>query len=195
MMGKRVAMCLGTAVLLFATAAVCFADGTAQIGKADKYVKAGNFSEAEEIYKAVISGQPGSDDALKAQRKLITMYIHQDKTTEAQADFEKMLSDYAANPNLSEQIYWVGRGYRVAEDFDKAASIYRLAIERAAYERMGEPVADKYQEYGSMGAYKGRSVRAGENGSWPNDAGFFERFVSAGSDVLDGEEVSAGESI
>ena len=131
MMGKRVTMCLGASVLLFATAAVCFGDVAAQISKADKYVKAGNFSEAEAIYKSVIAEQQGSDDALKAQRKLITSYIHQDKTTEAQAGFDKMLADYALNPNLPEQIYWVGRGYRVAEDFDKAASIYQQVVQKA----------------------------------------------------------------
>jgi TolA-binding protein len=119
---------LASVVLWMATS--CFADAAAQISKADKCVKAGNCKKAEEIYKAVLQSEGKSDSALKAQRKLITLYIHTDRNSEAQADFDKMLADYAGNPNLAEEIYWVGRGYRVAEDFGKAASLYQQVVQQ-----------------------------------------------------------------
>ncbi len=127
-----------TGVLLWMTAA-CFADTAAQISKADKYVKAGNYSKAEEIYKAVLQSEGKSDSALKAQRKLITLYIHESKNTEAQADFDKMLADYAGNPKLAEEIYWVGRGYRVAGNFDKSKSVYQQVVQQYP----GSPFAGK----------------------------------------------------
>ncbi len=111
-------------------AASCFADTAAQISKADKYLKAGDFSKAEEIYKAVLQSEGKSDSALKAQRKLITLYIHTENTKEAQAGFDKMLSDYAGSPQLAEEIYWVGRGYRVAEDYGKAKGLYQQVIQQ-----------------------------------------------------------------
>ncbi len=120
----------GMVLALLVLAGSCFADAAAQISKADKCVKAGNLSKAEEIYKAVIQSEGKSDSALKAQRKLVTLYIHEDKTTQAQANFGKMLADYAGNANLAEQIYWVGRGYRVAEDYGKAKSIYEQVIKQ-----------------------------------------------------------------
>ncbi len=131
MFRKTILLSLVSFSFAFSISKMCFADAAAQIEKADKCMKSGNFSEAEEIYKAVLQSEGKSDLALKAQRKLITLYIHEDKNAEAQAGFSKMLADYASNPNLPEQIYWVGRGYRVAEDFDKAAGMYRQVIEGA----------------------------------------------------------------
>jgi TolA-binding protein len=120
-------------------ATTCFADAAAQIGKADKCVKAGNYSKAEEIYKAVIQNEGKSDSALQAQRKLIGLYIHESKNTEAQAGFDKMLADYAGNPKLAEEIYWVGRGYRIAGDYSKAASLYQQVVQQYP----GSPFANK----------------------------------------------------
>jgi len=130
-MSKRKAICglVLTGLFLWVTT-TCFADAAAQISKADKCVKAGNCSKAEEIYKGVLQSEGKSDSALKAQRKLITLYIHEDKNTEAQADFDKMLADYTGNPKLAEEIYWVGRGYRIAEDFGKAASLYQQVVQQ-----------------------------------------------------------------
>jgi len=130
-MSGRKAICglVLTGLFLWMTT-TCFADAAAQIGQADKCVKAGNCSKAEEIYKAVLQNEGKSDSALKAQRKLITLYIHEDKNTEAQADFDKMLTDYTGNPKLAEEIYWVGRGYRIAEDFGKAASLYQQVVQQ-----------------------------------------------------------------
>jgi tetratricopeptide (TPR) repeat protein len=123
-------MVVGMVLALFVLSASCFADAALQISKADKCMKAGNCNKAEEIYKAVLQSEGKSDLALKAQRKLITLYIHTDRNSEAQADFDKMLADYAGNPNLAEEIYWVGRGYRVAEDYGKATSLYQKVIEQ-----------------------------------------------------------------
>jgi len=139
-MSKRKAICgLVLTGLFLWVATSCFANAATQIGLADKCVKAGNFSKAEEIYKAVLQSEDKSDSALKAQRKLITLYIHEDKNTEAQADFDKMLADYAGNPKLAEEIYWVGRGYRVAGDFGKAKSVYQQVVQQYP----GSPFAGK----------------------------------------------------
>ncbi len=116
--------------LLLWMTSICFADAVAQISKADKCMKDGRCGEAEKIYKAVLQSEGKSDSALKAQRKLVTLYIHTENAKEAEAGFDKMLADYAGSPQLAEEIYWVGRGYRVAEDYGKAASLYQQVIQQ-----------------------------------------------------------------
>jgi len=131
MFRKKVTLCLGIGILLFATVSVCFADAAAKFKLAEKYSRdRHDFAQAENVLKTIIAEHPNSSDSLKAQRKIITLHIAEDKTSEAQAEFDKMLADYAGNPQLTEEIYWVGRGYRVAEDYEQAKSLYQMVLQR-----------------------------------------------------------------
>lgn len=131
MFNRTIVSFLVVSGFLFAATVECLGDVAAQFKLAEQYSKnRRDYKQGESILKTIIAEHPNTSDALKAQRKLITLYLYQDKNTEAQADFNKMLTDYANNPNLAEEIYWVGRGYRVAEEFDKAESLYQMVIQR-----------------------------------------------------------------
>ena len=173
----------------------CFADAAAQLGKADKCMKNGRCGEAEEIYKAILQSEGKSDSSLKAQRKLVTLYIHTDRTNEAQAGFDKMAADYAGSPKLAEEIYWVGRGYRVAEDFAKAKSLYQQVIQQYPDSPFASRSRINIQNMEVWSLIKAGQFEQARDAIRTDGKRLFERVLSAGSDVLDGEEVPAGESV
>ena len=64
-----------SALLFSEMTSQCFADVSAQLKQAREYNNNGYLSQAEDIYKAIVQNNPGTDYALTAQKELVLMYL------------------------------------------------------------------------------------------------------------------------
>ena len=97
--------------LLFSgIAGECFADAVAQIQQADAYVANGEYAQAEAAYKAVVANYPGTDNALEAQEKLVTLYMHDQP--QATTAFQELTVNFSSNAKMPETVYEIAKHYR-----------------------------------------------------------------------------------
>ena len=84
---------------------VCFADASAQFELAKTYGKQGNYEQAEQVYKAIITDYPGTDDAFQAQKKLPILYITWHKGLQAKAAFQELVTKFSENERIANAVY------------------------------------------------------------------------------------------
>jgi len=106
-----------------------FADAS-QLAKAEMYVKAGQYAQAEEIYKQIIAAAPGTNDAFAAQKKLTDFYISQRKFSKADAALEQMLAGYANNDGIAQAVYEAASAYRGAGEYHRANTLSQYVVEQ-----------------------------------------------------------------
>jgi tetratricopeptide (TPR) repeat protein len=115
--------------LLLTTAAVS-ADPSAQLKQAETFRKNKQYQQAEEICQAIIRDHPSTDHALKAQKKLVILYILMERQDDAQTALDKMVADFGSHPDLPVDLYGIARQHRTAGNNEKAKSIEQLIAER-----------------------------------------------------------------
>jgi len=139
-------------VIIFAGVDACFADVLTQFQQAAAYRDDGYFDKAEELYKKVITENPGTNNALKAQKELVLlslrMQYHVQSTINDQAVLGKLIADFSANSNLPAALYEIADEYGKVRRHEKAKSLYQQIIQQylgsvyAAKARLGIPKTD-----------------------------------------------------
>lgn len=104
-MRKKTALISLTTLLFFVITGQCFADIPAQFEQAEKYKKTYQYDQAEQIYWQIATDHPGTDDALKAQKNLVCLYIADDNQPWAQAALGQLLADFAGHKRLPHTIH------------------------------------------------------------------------------------------
>jgi len=105
----------------------CFAeaaDVSAQFEQADEYGDKGNYEQAEAIYKDVAEEYVGTESGLRAQRKLVCLYIKRGRTAEAEAAYQELLTEYADHDDIAEAVDDAADAYRDVKKYDKALEIH-----------------------------------------------------------------------
>jgi len=112
----------------------CFADAAGQLQQARDYKANGYFSQAEQIYKTVVTDYPGSDYALKAQKQLVFVKLQMQKKfpggAEPQSALDKLLTDFAGNAALPAAIYDIAAEYERLKKYPKAKELYQQVIQQ-----------------------------------------------------------------
>jgi len=117
-------------LLFLMTAASFAADLSEQLKQAETLRKNRQYKQAEEICQAIIRDHPGTDYALKAQKKLVILYMLMERPADAEAALDKMIADFGSHPDLPMHLYGITRHERKAGHSDKAKSIQQLIAER-----------------------------------------------------------------
>jgi tetratricopeptide (TPR) repeat protein len=106
----------------------CLADATAQFEQAKTYEQAGNYAQAEAIYKSIPVNSAYSYDALKAQEKLCCLYISWGKEAEAQTSYQALLSGFGGSGGILKAVDHVADRYRQMENYEKAHELYQYIV-------------------------------------------------------------------
>ncbi len=117
-------------LMFFGSMGECFAAAPEQLAQADVHWKNGNVSQAEAVYKAVVTDYPGTDYALEAQKKLVMLYKHE--PSQAEAALQKLVSDFSAHGLLAESIYEIAEHHRENKSyrqFEAASQFYQYLAE------------------------------------------------------------------
>lgn len=101
----------------------CFGDAAGDLGQVESYVKNGMFSEAEQLCKSVAQNNPGSDSALQAQGKLAVVYIMTGRLPQADAEVDKLMSDFKGNSELAAVLYGIANRYKQVKDSQRASNL------------------------------------------------------------------------
>jgi tetratricopeptide (TPR) repeat protein len=110
--------------LAFSTSKICFADASADLRRAQQYEKTGHFAKAESVYKAIVTSYPGTDQAYKAQERLVMAYILAGRSGPAATELSKFKQDFSNRSDLVDSLYWIARRYSKSERFDEASALF-----------------------------------------------------------------------
>jgi TolA-binding protein len=101
---------------------------TAAYEIAEAYRDNSKFSQSLEVYKDVVNKWPNSGQAVWAQRGIVVSNIALDRITDAQAETEKLLQQYAGDPNLAAAVADVGGAYHWFKKYAQADAINELVL-------------------------------------------------------------------
>ena len=104
-MRKKTALISLTTLLFFVITGQCLADVVAQFEQAQTYEEQRQYEQAEQIYWQIATDHQGTDDALKAQKNLVCLYIADDNQPWAQAALGQLLADFAGHKRLPHTIH------------------------------------------------------------------------------------------
>jgi len=119
------------AALLAVPSVICrgeSSDVSALLEQAGKYADDANFAAAEALYKQIIADYPQTADGLEAQEKLTILYIEQDKSAQADAAFDEMVTVFSEFEGLAKAVDHVADAYRELKDYEQARDTYRYAV-------------------------------------------------------------------
>jgi len=101
---------------------------------AKRYSEEGHADKAASIYQQIISRNPDSRYAKKAQldipRTNVLSLLKSGKCSEADAAISKLLSDFAGNPELPETLYDIGRSCKGAGMYARAKGLYQYILQQ-----------------------------------------------------------------
>jgi len=113
------------ALLIPLMVAGCFADATADLKQAETYQKAGNYKEAETIYKKIMTDYPETEYAFQAQKDLAILYINTNKDSQAQTAFQELVASFPQHPAMAEALYYIAKNFNWKNKHDKAHQIHQ----------------------------------------------------------------------
>ena len=119
-----------SAILLFTAAGVCFAGTSELLLQAETYREQGQYEQAEAIYQQIVTGYPGSDDALEAQKKLTLIYIATDREQQAEAAFGQLVAGFSEHTGISHAVWQVAKGYEQQKRYGKALELHQYNVQQ-----------------------------------------------------------------
>ena len=149
-MRKKTALISLTTLLFFVITGQCFADIPAQFEQAEKYKKTYQYDQAEQIYWQIATDHPGTDDALKAQKNLVCLYIADDNQPWAQAALEQLLADFATHERLPHTIHAIAEESSELGKSGQARQLYQSVLasapasDQAIWLQMGIGISNAY---------------------------------------------------
>lgn len=96
---------------------------------AREYEKYEEYDEAFELYKYDFENFPDDIHAMMSQTGIVKYHIRRGNDAAADAAFDDLLSIFADEPTLQEQVHYVARKYEELERYDKALEIYQYNVE------------------------------------------------------------------
>jgi TolA-binding protein len=97
---------------------------------AEIYRKSKKYEEAKSIYETVVTDYPGTERALKAQKKLAIVYIDVGDDPNAQQAIDRLAQEFPGDPNLADALYDIAKRYEwVRGKYEQAEPIYQQIIQ------------------------------------------------------------------
>jgi len=113
-------------LLLLSSCCICLADTEQQLQQAKGLYETGEYQQAEQAYKAIVTDHPGTEYALKAQKNLAVLYILVQKSTKAQSATDRLITDFSGNSDLPAMLSEIATTYRWTMKFKQAKNTYQL---------------------------------------------------------------------
>ncbi|MHC4643432.1 MAG: tetratricopeptide repeat protein, partial [Planctomycetota bacterium] len=116
--------------MLFMAAGVCLAGTSELLEQAKTYQEKGQNEQAEAIYQQIVTGYPGSDDAMEAQTKLNLIYIATGREQEAEAAFGQLVTGFYEHTGITQAVWQVAKGYEETKNNEKALEIHQYNVQQ-----------------------------------------------------------------
>jgi len=101
---------------------------------AERYKWSNRFEDAKRVYQQIVQKHPGSSYAGKAKlgfsRADVLSLIISQNYNQAKVALDKLIADFAGNPELPETVYWVAERYKWENRFEEANRIYQQVIQK-----------------------------------------------------------------
>ncbi len=119
-------------LLLIQLCQIGFADVMEQFKLADGYVKGKKYQKAEQIYLAIEANCPDSNDAMKAQKELVIVYITTKDEIKTEAAYNKLVADCNDYAGLPSMLYSIARKYESpgVRKYEKSLDVYQYIIQQ-----------------------------------------------------------------
>jgi len=114
----------------FLIAAEYSSDSSAPLEQAKAYETAGNYEQAESIYKTIVTDYPGTDEAFQAQKNLALLFIATRNHTAAQAEVDALIADFAEHPELPPAVYDIANHYWYRYRYQQARGLYKYIADK-----------------------------------------------------------------
>lgn len=108
----------------------CFADASAQLGRAKAYRAKGCYEQAEGIFKTVAADYPGTDYALEAQKRLAMLYIESGQVVTAQATIDSLTAGFSERSDLPAVLCSIAEGYGKSWKYEEAKTLFQQIIQQ-----------------------------------------------------------------
>ena len=96
---------------------------------AEKYREKGQFRSARSAYKYIVDSFPYNAKAIFAQRGVVISNIAIENLTEAQAELEKLFTNYSGEPNIAQAVFEVADAYYWFGKNNDARNLYQAVID------------------------------------------------------------------
>ncbi|MBN2271319.1 MAG: tetratricopeptide repeat protein [Sedimentisphaerales bacterium] len=116
-------------ILVFGPSQRVFADAKDDLEQARAYEEKGQYEQAEQLYKAIVAWQAGSDYGLQAQKQLVCLYIATNRLVEADTALGELIADFSAQEGLAQAVHDIAYRYRGADKNDKANELDQYVID------------------------------------------------------------------
>ena len=98
-----------------------------------KFEWSNKYDEAKDIYQQIIQNHAGDSYAQRARIGLprieVLTLVVSNSLEEAEVALDKLLADFATNPDLPGSLYWIAERYRWAHKWEDAKDLYRKIIQ------------------------------------------------------------------
>jgi len=121
--------------VVYGLAGICFADATEQLEEAETYKTNGDYLQAEEIYKTIVTDYAGTGDALQAQKELVILYSKIEMDTYSKAALDKLTVDFAtySEPNdVAQALFDIARQYEWSAKYIEANKVFQQIMDEQA---------------------------------------------------------------
>lgn len=111
---------------------VCFADVPEQLEQAAAHAKDGEYLEAEEIYKTIVTDYPQTAYALQAQKELVILYSAIEMNLSARAALDKLTTDFEeySEPNdVAQALFDIARQYEWSTKYKEANKVFQQILD------------------------------------------------------------------
>ena len=116
-------------LIVLITASMCLAGEPDRFKQAEAYEKQGQYEQAEQIYQQIVTGLPGTDDALTAQKNLAILYIGWDKQSQADIALDQLLTGFSGHDAIAETVWQIAREFGKAENNTRAIELHQYNVE------------------------------------------------------------------
>ena len=103
--------------------------------RAQKYERAGQYTRAEQVYQRIVTDQPGTDEALNAQKQLTILYIASGREPEAQKALKDLIAAFSTHKDTAAAIWAIAREFKKAGNPKKAIELHQYNVEHFPKDR------------------------------------------------------------
>ena len=113
----------------------CFAGTSELLEQAKTYQEQKQYDQAEAIYLQIITGYPGSDYALEAQKQLTLTYIATDRQQQADTAFGQLVTGFYGHTGITQAVWQIAKGYEQTKKYDKALELHQYNVQQFSPDR------------------------------------------------------------
>ena len=123
------------ALLILILAAGSPATHSDQLEQAQTLMNNGQYEQAKNIYQQILAENPGSDEAIEAQKQIVIIHIATDKQDEADAAFEQLIAGFSQHKDIAKAIWQIAKQYDSKGNRKKAIELHQYNVANFSKDR------------------------------------------------------------